>query len=714
MEKEEVFQDEFDNYFSKFKNVPIAVYGTGKNAKLLLKHIKGYDFFSVVSSEPIKENICGRPVVMIEEAIQKAKLILIAAIPSSTSIIYSRIKNKVPKEIPIYDMRGQKLNGDEYYRKNSYWKNKLDDLYQLVDSHDVISFDVFDTLIMRKVLQASDIFLIVENKLKQKGLEIPFAKWRMDTEEEISRSCPTINQIYQAIQDKYKLDKNSICECKKLEISTELDFICPRRSMVKLLEYAYKKRKKIYLTSDMYFPKEIMKEILDKCGINISYSLLVSCDYNVSKMNGGLYSLLNRIEKNKKILHIGDNYEIDILNAKKNNMDAFWIMSGYDILTASSIAYLVDSAKNLDDRIMVGNFVAEVFNDPFSLNLYRGKMQLNSFHNLSYCFIPITALFLNFILEKSSNYDLILFPSRDGYFLHHLYQLVNVDEIIKNRAKGVYIYASRSAVNRASVFNENDIKVVCNKLLEEDKLNIKYYLEMQFLLNVAEELDITVGQAIEQWEESGLWERILFYKNSILEIADKERSKYLAYIENLEIDKLHSIAIVDIVTQGTLVHGFSKMTEIPIELISLGTMAIPNKYIKDLRKVSSIYGNIWGNVDGISYSFSDLSELQLFIEVIYASLEGQFRGFDEDGQVMTLEYEYNKELVQNVQSEIEMIMRENNYFKELEISKELALAFLRILYSQNSDMNEDMKKRFTFCDPYDGSEKRCNLMERIG
>ncbi len=235
MEKEEVFQDEFDNYFSKFKNVPIAVYGTGKNAKLLLKHIKGYDFFSVVSSEPIKENICGRPVVMIEEAIQKAKLILIAAIPSSTSIIYSRIKNKVPKEIPIYDMRGQKLNGDEYYRKNSYWKNKLDDLYQLVDSHDVISFDVFDTLIMRKVLQASDIFLIVENKLKQKGLEIPFAKWRMDTEEEISRSCPTINQIYQAIQDKYKLDKNSICECKKLEISTELDFICPRRSMVKLL-----------------------------------------------------------------------------------------------------------------------------------------------------------------------------------------------------------------------------------------------------------------------------------------------------------------------------------------------------------------------------------------------------------------------------------------------------------------------------------------------
>jgi len=81
---------------------------------------------------------------------------------------------------------------------------------------------------------------------------------------------------------------------------------------------------------------------------------------------------------------------------------------------------------------------------------------------------------------------------------------------------------------------------------------------------------------------------------------------------------------------------------------------------------------------------------------------------------MTLEYEYNKELVQNVQSEIEMIMRENNYFKELEISKELALAFLRILYSQNSDLNEDMKKRFTFCHPYDGSEKRCNLMERIG
>lgn len=237
---------------------------------------------------------------------------------------------------------------------------------------------------------------------------------------------------------------------------------------------------------------------------------------------------------------------------------------------------------------------------------------------------------------------------------------------------------------------------------------------MQFLLNVEEELDITIGQAIEQWGESGLWERILFYKSSILEMADKERKKYLNYLEILGINQSNHIAIVDIVTQGTLIYGFSKILGKPVDLLSLGTTAMPNQYIENLKYVNSIFGNIWNNVGGTAYSLSDFSGLQLFLEVIYASLEGQFRGFDEDGQVMTLEYEYNKELVQNVQSEIEMIMRENNYFKELEISKELALAFLRILYSQNSDMNEDMKKRFTFCDPYDGSEKRCNLMERIG
>ena len=42
-------------------------------------------------------------------------------------------------------------------------------------------------------------------------------------------------------------------------------------------------------------------------------------------------------------------------------------------------------------------------------------------------------------------------------------------------------------------------------------------------------------------------------------MADKERKKYLNYLEILGINQSNHIAIVDIVTQGTLIYGFSKI-----------------------------------------------------------------------------------------------------------------------------------------------------------
>ena len=95
--------------------------------------------------------------------------------------------------------------------------------------------------------------------------------------------------------------------------------------------------------------------------------------------------------------------------------------------------------------------------------------------DLSQCFIPITVLFLNFILEKSRLYDVILFCSRDGYFLNELYQVAKSGEDFRSISKNIYFYASRSAVNSSAVYEENDLYVVCNKILEDRKLNIKQF-----------------------------------------------------------------------------------------------------------------------------------------------------------------------------------------------------------------------------------------------
>lgn len=710
------FQSEFDEHFSAFKHVPIAVYGTGKNAELVLRHITGYDFFALVSANSDGGVAYGKNIITIEEAIERAGMILIAAIPSSATIIYARIKKIVPHEIPVYDMRGQELNGEEYYKNNAYWKKQLCDLYELIDLYEVISFDVFDTLIMRKVLKPSDIFLMIESEMKKNRKEIPFSVWRMEAEKKTGySSCPTIDQIYGTMKDLHGLDEECIREWKQMEIAAELESVCRRDAMAELLDYAYKKGKKVYLTTDMYFPRGILESILRRCRIGHGYELMISCENNASKENGMLYQLLKRKENGKKILHIGDNYETDVENAIRNGLDAFWIMSSYDTLAASSIAYIIEEVKNLDDKKMLGYFISEIFNDPFALNASKGKVQLNTFHRLAHCFVPITVLFLGFIIEKSSLYDFVLFASRDGYFLDRLYQMaLSHGNDSNNSPEAIYFYTSRSAVNSSAIFDETDLYVVCSKISEDHQLNVKDFLRTQFGIEADDELNITAGQAVGKWGEKGLWEKILSYKERIIKISGEKRKRYSKYIKNLGIKDSCKIVIVDIVTQGTLVYGLSRMIGTPVNLISLGTSAMPNNYVQDLNRVSSIYGNINRNMDGIAYSFSDLSELHLFLEVIYASCEGQFIGFDENGKAMMLDNEYDCELLLNVQYELEHIMKENNFFSGWKISKEFALAFLRILYSRNSEMIEEIRKKFRFKDPYDSNKLECNLMDGIG
>ena len=299
------FQHAFDEHFSRYKGMPAALYGTGKNAELIIKYARGYDFFALVSSDLVGRTVYGKKVIAIEEAVKKARVFIIAATPVSTGIVYARIKDRIPADIPVYDMRGQRLNIGEYYRNNPYWNQNMAELYGLVDGHDTISFDIFDTLLARRVSRPTDIFCVIEDRLRRQGKEIPFANWRMASEREAGQGrCPTFDRIYETMKDLYGLDREEIEKIKGIEIHTEREFLSCRTSMKELLLYACGKGKSVYLTSDMYFPEKILRKFLETCGITCAYTLLVSCEHDASKADGRLYDVLKRKGKGK-ILHRG-------------------------------------------------------------------------------------------------------------------------------------------------------------------------------------------------------------------------------------------------------------------------------------------------------------------------------------------------------------------------------------------------------------------------
>ena len=140
---------------------PIAIYGMGVNAESLLKSSLESRIRFVIAKDHIGEAFHGYEVKAIEDVLPLCKTIIIAASPRVTGIIYDRISSMVPNEKHVFNMYGVRLNGRRDYTENICWNQTFEGLLRAIDAHDVISFDCFDTLFMRRTLQPKDNFEVL-------------------------------------------------------------------------------------------------------------------------------------------------------------------------------------------------------------------------------------------------------------------------------------------------------------------------------------------------------------------------------------------------------------------------------------------------------------------------------------------------------------------------------------------------------------------------
>ena len=188
-----------------------------------------------------------------------------------------------------------------------------------------ISFDVFDTLIFRTVYQPSDIFKIVQNKFEDfYDLKIPsFDKNRIVAEKKTRiLNNPreiTLDEIYDKIEYKSEV-RNKL---KELEVNIELENCVPNQPMVDFVRYCSNLGKKIVITTDMYLPRRFFMRLLEKLEIHADY-LFISSEEGVTKRSGKLFAiLLKKLNvQPKQVLHIGDDLNNDILQAKNNGIDS--------------------------------------------------------------------------------------------------------------------------------------------------------------------------------------------------------------------------------------------------------------------------------------------------------------------------------------------------------------------------------------------------------
>lgn len=184
--------------------------------------------------------------------------------------------------------------------------------------YDLLSLDVFDTLVWRMVPLPQDVHFVVGHRLADRGAVYPssspesFARERIQAEERARRRRPsgeaTLDEIYAEFPAGY-LRGLSPAQLPAIEYEVERELVRPNEEMVDLIRHAREHGLRIALVSDTYFRAE---QVAALARVDADF-VLVSCEHNASKFQGLHRVLLGESGvPASRILHVGDDHRADV------------------------------------------------------------------------------------------------------------------------------------------------------------------------------------------------------------------------------------------------------------------------------------------------------------------------------------------------------------------------------------------------------------------
>lgn len=203
-------------------------------------------------------------------------------------------------------------------KKNYYF---LETIKREINKFNVISFDIFDTMIFRKLLFPQDILRETAQYAKNRYEIEEFNLTRTNAETELRNRMLQIDnsiedislaEIYGEIaahHPEYVVD-----DLMKHEISDEERNAIPSPLVKELFDEALKDKKTVLLIADTCIPKPAMEALLKKCGFSGWTGLFLSGELKKQKATGSLYRYIledMQIASNEW-LHIGDDPMSDV------------------------------------------------------------------------------------------------------------------------------------------------------------------------------------------------------------------------------------------------------------------------------------------------------------------------------------------------------------------------------------------------------------------
>lgn len=546
--------------------------------------------------------------------------------------------------------------------------------------YDVISFDLFDTLIFRPFALPTDVFFLIGGAL---GC-LDFKNLRMQAEErarveqkkKYGHYEVTLADIWRTLERKTGISaRDGMQEEERIE--KKLCYANP--FMLEVWKKLRQMGKKLLIVSDMYLPLDCIEAIIENAGYEGAEKIYLSNVYGKSKADGGLYEEVLKDWRQASLIHVGDNLHSDRDMAKRH---------GLAVLPYPSIYQNVMLYRPTDMSAMIGSAYRAVV----SSRLYNGLCSYGMAYEYGYLYGGLFVLgYCTFIHEYYERHQLdkLLFLSRDGDILLQVYKWLYPEDDAE------YVYWSRkAAVKLMASVDKHDYfrRFLYHKVNQGYTVaQILHTMELDDLLmstaspgvlKPEDELTDKNVEILREWIEEK-WEQVIAGYGSQMSAAEKYYAKVL--------EGCGRAAAVDIGWAGSGALALSYLTEkvwkLPCQITGLiaGTNTIHSAepdasepFLQNGKLCAYLYSQ--NHNRDLLKKHDPNKEYNVFWELLLSSTTPQFTGFYE--------------------GRIEAVEERADYLEELDItlvfgSQERNLDGIRQIQRGIMDFADDYRRRFT-------------------
>lgn len=330
-----------------------------------------------------------------------------------------------------------------------------------LNSYKVISFDVFDTLLIRDIYSPEDVFAFAARHAQSlvKDPKFEHRDFRIRSEQDARKASPRQDVTLDEIYDHYLLmtgvAADLVEEIKNYEIEIEGKLLRARESTKMIFDSAKSQGLIVTIISDFYMSQSTIRRYLENAGFDLGgVQVFVSSEIGLSKRDGCLYDHVAQtmgVAPNE-ILHFGDNLAVDTQMAIKRGVHSIHIASPKATLDLATKLkdYLAGAKQNqveqrsLEWSFMLGAVVNGLFDDHFAPRLDTAFAQ--DHYRFGYVVLgPLLASYTCWLraqVEQNPK-DTLMFLARDGWIMKKAFDTYQRIVPLEYTLPTPYIAASR-------------------------------------------------------------------------------------------------------------------------------------------------------------------------------------------------------------------------------------------------------------------------------